>query len=140
MNLPLDLSEDLLKNKVIIVEDTETTPGRSIVLAQALNVPAVTMIATEFSPFTDWTEVKNDGTVGHLLEKLKASKGNSAAVLLYSLTPVMFDNNLQTVVQFLSEHFYFIFITKTTFIFFGFVSTPVPNILSCLQIDSPQHF
>jgi len=37
MNLPLELSENLVKNnKIIFVEDSTTTPGRGLALAQAL--------------------------------------------------------------------------------------------------------
>ena len=37
MNLPLELSENLVKNnKVIFVEDNTATPGRASVLAKAL--------------------------------------------------------------------------------------------------------
>jgi len=103
MNLPLELSENLVKNnKVIFVEDNTATPGRASVLAKALGAQEqhVTFY-NEFSALNDdCEEILTNNDVKEV-SKLFKNTSSSNVVILNSLTPMLLENSLKHVLQFL---------------------------------------
>ena len=109
MNLPLDLSENLVKNnKIIFVEDSKATPGRGLALAQALienqgQSLNVSTFFNEFSPLDqDLKEILTENDVQKMKEMFESTSPNNT-VLLHSLTPLILENSIRKVLQLLRK-------------------------------------
>ena len=109
MNLPLELSENLVKNnKIIFVEDSTATPGRGLALAQALienqgHSLNVSTFFNEFSPLDqDLKEILTENDVQKMKEMFESTSPNSI-VLLHSLTPLILENSIRKVLQLLRK-------------------------------------
>ena len=109
MNLPLELSENFVKNnKIIFVEDSIATPGRGLALAQALLETQgqslnVSTFFNEFPPSEqDVKEILTDNDVQKIKEMFENILPNSA-VLLHSFTPLILENSIRQVLQLLRK-------------------------------------
>ena len=109
MNLPLELSENLVKNnKIIFIEDSTATPGRGLALAQALIETQlqslnVSTFFNEFSPLDqDLKKILSDNDVQKIKEMFENTSPNSV-VLLHSLTPLILENSIRKVLQLLRK-------------------------------------
>ena len=105
MNLPLELSENLVKNnKIIFVEDNTAVPGRAFVLAKALG--AQEQHVTFYNEFPglndDCKEILTNNDVKEV-SKLFKNTSSSNVVILHSLTPILLENSLKHVLQFLRK-------------------------------------
>ena len=105
--LPLELSEKLTSNKVIVVEDLESAPGRGYILAKALfNIiiqnerTCGTEIFTEISPFQ--TNVQECVLVDSIKDLIVKSENVKDSIFIHSLTPLLINqtckNNPKTIV------------------------------------------
>ena len=106
MNLPLELSENLVKNnKIIFVEDSTATPGRGLALAQALIETQgqslnVSTFFNEFSPLDqDLKEILTENDV----QKMKEMFESNNTILMHSLTPLILENSIRKVLQLLRK-------------------------------------
>ena len=106
--LPLELSEKLTSNKVIVVEDLESAPGRGYILAKALfNIiiqnerTCGTEIFTEISPFqTNVQECVLVDTIKDLIKYLIVKSENlKNSIFIHSLTPLLINSSMKEVVS-----------------------------------------
>ena len=110
MNLPLELSENLVKNnKIIFIEDSIATPGRGLLLAQALletqgQSQSVSPFFNEFSPFDrDCKEIQSENDV-KMVQKVIENVSANRVVLFHSMTPLLIENSIQQVLRLLRKY------------------------------------
>ena len=106
--LPLELSEKLTSNKVIVVEDIESAPGRGYILAKALfniiiqnertcGTEIFTEIFTEISPFQ--TNVQECILVDTIKDLVGKSESLKDSIFIHSLTPLLINSSVKEMVS-----------------------------------------
>lgn len=101
MNWPLELSDNLLKNKVIVIEDLTVTAGQGLSLATRILENQNDEHLTIHNEITS-TNIESS----EIASVLKLIKSSDKVILLNSLTTVILCNTLQQVSQFLSKSFF----------------------------------
>ena len=100
--LPLELSEKLTLNKVIVVEDMESAPGRGYILAKALfNIQnertSGAEVFTEISPFQ--TKVQECVLVDSIKDLIVKSENVKDSIFIHSLTPLLINSSVKDVLS-----------------------------------------
>ena len=104
--LPLELSEKLLSNKIIIIEDSNCAPGRGYVLARSLSNQLIKEkyifeFFSEISPFNKLQECEENIGPKDLFEKTKDFKGG--VLFIHSLTPTILTSTMKEMIHLLSK-------------------------------------
>ena len=104
--LPLELSEKLSSNKIIIIEDSNCAPGRGYVLARSLSnqlikEQSIFEFFTEISPFNKLQECEENIGPKDLFEKTKDFKGG--VLFIHSLTPTILTSSIKEIIHLLSK-------------------------------------
>ena len=120
--LPLELSEKLTSNKVIVVEDIESAPGRGYILAKALfNIQnertSGAEVFTEISPFQ--TNVQECVLVDSIKDLIVKSENVKDSIFIHSLTPLLINSSVKDVLSLFrksreSDDIYFLFINHAS--------------------------
>ena len=111
MNLPIELSENLAKNRVIIVEDFSSAPGRAFLIAKAISNlvsdKKTSVFANEIPSSCDFKEAHHsENNIDTVKQTIKMHSQD--LILLHSMTQVLLENSVQTVIKLLSMPGYFL--------------------------------